>query len=97
MDGQPERLRARVDEPIVIRLKSNPTTGIGWQAVFDPAAVTLVERRFERMGPGIGAGGEDVLTFRVSKPGQAWITLELRRPMEKGAREVRTFELTVEP
>ena len=97
MESPTEKLTTRVAEPIVIRLKSNPTTGIGWQAVYDAEAVTLVRKNFERGGAGIGAGGEEVLTFEATRPGRVSITLELRRPTDRGARETRTYDVTVEP
>ena len=65
--------------------------------MFDPQAIELVDRRFEAPTAGIGAAGEDVLTFRAVRPGRATITLDLRRPWEKGARESRAYEIVVEP
>jgi predicted secreted protein len=97
MDVQSERLSARVGEPITIRLRSNPTTGIGWHAIYDAQALELVDKKFERGAPNVGAGGEDVLTFKPLRPGPVSLTLELRRPHEKGARETRAYELTVSP
>jgi predicted secreted protein len=97
MDAQSDKLSARVGEPITIRLRSNPTTGIGWQATYDAQAVELIEKKFEREGPNVGAGGQDVLTFKPLRPGSVSVVLELRRPHEKGARETRTYELNVSP
>ena len=97
MDDQRDKLSARVGEAITIRLRSNPTTGIGWQATYDAQAVELVEKKFERGGPNVGAGGQDVLTFRPLRPGSVSLVLELRRPHEKGSRETRTYELDVSP
>ena len=80
----------------MIRLRANPTTGFEWQAIFDPAAVSLVGRKYETGAGGVGGGGDEVLTFRPLRPGRATITFDLRRPWEKGARESRTIDLLVE-
>jgi inhibitor of cysteine peptidase len=98
MDPQPlERLSTRLGEPFTIRLKANPTTGFGWQAIYDPKTVELVGQSYEHASAGVGGGGEDVLTFRALQPGTVGITLELRRPWEKGSRESRPYEVHVEP
>ena len=92
-----EQRSSRVGEPFTIRLQSNPTTGFEWQAIFDPAAVALVDRKFDPGAGGIGGGGEEVLTFRPLRAGRATITFDLRRPWEKGSRESRAIDLVVEP
>ena len=98
MDPQPvERRTTRVGEPFTIRLKVNPTTGFGWQAIYDPNAVALVSQNFEPGSANVGGGGEEVLTFKPLTPGPAAITIELRRPWEKGARESRSYQIDVQP
>ena len=98
MDPQTrEPLSARLGEPFTIRLKTNPTTGFGWQAIYDPQAVELVGQSYQPGSAKVGGGGEDVLTFKPLRPGSVGITLELRRPWEKGAHESRVYEVHVEP
>ncbi len=98
MDTPHTEARAvRVGESITLRLPSNPSTGFGWQAIFDPATVALDSQTFDRGAPNIGSGGEEVLTFRAIASGRAAITLELRRPWDKGARESRRYDVTIEP
>ena len=92
-----EQRKTRVGEPFTIRLKSNPTTGFGWRAIFDATSVALLDRTLEPDSGNIGGGGHDVLTFQATRPGPVTITLELRRPWEKGARESRVYEVDVEP
>ena len=53
-----EQRSTRVGEPFTIRIHANPTTGFGWQAVYDEKALALVNRTFEPGSPNIGAGGE---------------------------------------
>jgi predicted secreted protein len=92
----PERRSARVGEPFTIRLKVNPTTGFGWQAIYDGQSVELVDRSFALGSGDVGGAGEEVLTFQAVRPGRVTITVELRRPWEKGARESRTYEIAAE-
>ena len=93
-----ERRSARVGQPFTIRLRANPTTGFGWQAVFDGQVVALVDKTFELGSGNVGGGGEEVLTFRPLQPGRVTITVELKRPWEKstGARESRVYEVSIE-
>jgi inhibitor of cysteine peptidase len=95
--SQTEQRSSRVGELFTIRLQANPSTGFAWQAIFDPTAVALVDRAFEPRSQAIGAGGEEVLTFKPLRAGRATITLDLRRPWEKGARESRAYDILVEP
>src|SRR5262245_30724472 len=90
-------ISVRVGLPFTIRLHSNPSTGYAWQAIYDASLVDLVSQAVDPAAPNIGSGGDEVLTFRALKPGAATITLELRRPWEKGARESRQFQVTAEP
>ena len=98
MDPRPlEQILTRLGEPFTIRLKVNPTTGFGWQAIYDPKAAELVEQSYQAGSSNVGGGGEDVLTFKALQPGTVVITMELRRPWEKGSRESRPYEVHVEP
>jgi inhibitor of cysteine peptidase len=98
MDPQSvERLSTRHTEPYTIRLTGNRTTGFEWQAIYDPQAVELVDRSYQPASSGVGAGGEDTLTFKALQPGTVSITMELRRPWEKGPRESRVYQVRVEP
>jgi inhibitor of cysteine peptidase len=92
-----EQRKTRVGEPFTIRVKSNPTTGFGWQAIYDPNSVALIDKSFEQGSVEVGGGGEEVLTFQATRPGRVTITLELRRPWEKGSRESRSYEINVDP
>jgi inhibitor of cysteine peptidase len=92
-----EQRSTRIGETFTIRLHANPTTGFGWQAVYDEKALALVNRTFEPGSPNIGSGGEEVLTFRPLQPGRVSLLLELRRPWEKAAaREQRAYDIVIE-
>jgi inhibitor of cysteine peptidase len=98
MESQPlAPLSTRLGESFTIRLTVNPTTGFEWQAIYDPEAVELVNRSYQPSSAKVGGGGEEVLTFKALQQGSAVITMELRRPWEKGPRESRPYEIHVEP
>lgn len=92
---QVEHLKSRVGEPLTIRVRSDSTTGFGWQAVYDADQVTLLDRSSQSGAGGVGV--EEALTFQATQPGSFTITLELRGPREKGSRETRVYEINVEP
>jgi inhibitor of cysteine peptidase len=85
---------------LVITLESNPTTGFGWQlSGIDEDLLALIESRYE---PGenaeqgmVGAGGNEVWTFKALTTGVTTISMEYSRPWEGGEKAVQTFEVTV--
>ena len=88
-------------QQVVISLKGTPTTGYSWScagiegdAVVAVGKVTYVQ---DRSRPGMaGVGGKFVATFKAVKIGKSIITLEYKRPWEKGKPPAETFTLTVE-
>lgn len=72
---------------VVIKLKSNKTTGYSWELA-EPIDTNMLEFvSTEYMVPEtplVGAGGEEVWTFTALKPGQAKISFKYTRPWEKG-------------
>lgn len=75
-----------VGRKLVVRLKSNPTTGYRWRvAGSDPDHLRQEgEPSFE--GPNgrlVGAGGVEVFTFAVHKAARTWLELEYVRPWEE--------------
>jgi inhibitor of cysteine peptidase len=93
-------IEAAVGDLLVITLESNPTTGFGWQlSGIDEDLLALIESRYE---PGenaeqgmVGAGGNEVWTFKALTTGVTTISMEYSRPWEGGEKAVQTFEVTV--
>ncbi|MCK4623926.1 MAG: protease inhibitor I42 family protein, partial [Phycisphaerae bacterium] len=88
---------ATVGQEIIIRLKSNPTTGYQWvvgKIEGDALGqIGLVKYEQRKHGPGmVGVGGKEVFTFRTTKAGTAKLILEYKGP---GKVIARTFTLTV--
>lgn len=88
-------------QQVVISLKGNPTTGYSWSCagIEGDAAVAVGKIKYvtDRAEPRrMGAGGMFVATFKAAKIGKSTITLEYKRPWEKGKPPAETFTLTVE-
>ena len=65
-------------ETFELRLESNPTTGYKWFIATppDPAVVTGGDRRYDGPdGPGVGAGGHEVFTYRAVATGRTEIVM----------------------
>ncbi len=83
-----------------IRIKSNPTTGYGWQLAKPPAeaVVVLVTNAYvpqANLQGMAGVGGHEVWTFRAVGAGQAEIALNYVRPWEKDKPPADTNVFTV--
>jgi inhibitor of cysteine peptidase len=70
-----------VGDTLVVRLKSNATTGYRWYR--NPAAGKL------------GQGGSQIFTFTVVKPGRTSLSLVYRRPFGTHAAPAKTFSLDI--
>lgn len=80
-------IEIKVGEPFGIKLKSNPTTGYGWQESHDQSAVQLIDKTFASdtpvsTPPIVGAGGAEIFRFKTLKAGETTITLVYQRPWE---------------
>ena len=95
-------IEVEVGQEFVIALESSPTTGYRWQFI-DPLDAEILESvRSEYKGPEdgrIGAGGEEVLTFRAISHGETRISLGYERHWERDVPplKTRTFDVVVRP
>jgi inhibitor of cysteine peptidase len=83
-----------------VRLRSNPTTGYGWQLAkpLDEKIVVLVTNDYIHPGTRlVGAGGNEVWVFKAVGRGQAEIALKYVRPWEKDRppAETNVFKVVV--
>lgn len=83
------------DKAFAIALRSNPTTGYTWHACVDPRHVDLISQEFERTSEAIGAGGQEIFTFRPHGPMETVIDFEYRRPWDKETREQKRVQVIV--
>ncbi len=92
-------IEAEVGQEFAITLQANPTTGHRWQLA-EPLDDVLELVNSEYKGPEtelVGAGGEEVWTFRGVCQGEAIVTLHYVRPWEHGIAptETRTFTVII--
>jgi len=92
-------IEAEVGQEFAITLQANPTTGYRWQLA-EPLDDVLELVNSEYKGPEtelVGAGGEEVWTFRGVCQGEAIVTLHYVRPWEHGIAptETRTFTVII--
>ena len=83
---------------LVIRLKSNPSTGYSWAIKGDPSPLRLVKSSTKKNGQNSHAVGAPVTQeFRLTTAtaGMASLTLEYRRPWELAAGPAKTFSVKV--
>ena len=91
-------IEVEVGQEFVIALESSPTTGYRWQFIdpLDEEIVELVGSQYK--GPEderIGAGGEEILTFRAISQGKTRISLGYERTWEGNVPFVKTRTFAV--
>lgn len=96
----PAGTEVKVGQKFTVTLSSNRTTGYGWQLAMplDEAVVKLVGSEYEApVTQKVGAGGQEVWTFRATGPGKAEISLSYVRPWEKDLppANAKTYTVTV--
>jgi len=89
-----------VDGSLIVTLESNATTGFQWQLVeiTDQTVLEEVEHEYvapESDPPLMGAGGEEVWTFKALKKGTTELSMEYSQPWEGGTKAAETFSLTI--
>lgn len=95
-------IEVEVGQEFVIALESSPTTGYRWQFIdpLDEEILELVGSEYKGPEDGrIGAGGEEVLTFKAISQGETRISLGYKRPWERNVPplKTRTFAVVVRP
>jgi inhibitor of cysteine peptidase len=95
-------IEVEVGQEFTITLESRPTTGFRWR-FRDPLDEEILELvGSEYKGPDderIGAGGEEVWTFRAVSRGTTRVSLSYERPWEENVtpEKTRTFAVVVGP
>jgi inhibitor of cysteine peptidase len=85
-------------DTLVLRLKSNPSTGYSWAIKGDPSPLKLVKSSTEKNSQTSNVPGAPVTQdFRLTavSAGMASLTLEYRRPWEQDVAPARTFQVKV--
>lgn len=84
-------------ETLTVTLAGNPTTGYLWELTAVDREVLAMETEpvFAPDSSLTGAGGKFTFRFTPRKPGTSTVKLVYRRPWEKGAEPLQSFDLTV--
>ena len=76
---------AEVGKRFVVKLTSNPTTGYQWSVKDTAPVVRFISSSYQApAGGGVGAPGEQVLTFEGVKDGTGDVALAYERPFAPG-------------
>ena len=96
----PGMINTAAGQEFPITLESNRTTGYQWQLAkpLDEAILKLVgsEYRTPESKPGlVGAGGQEVWTFKAVGKGRTEISLKYVRPWEKDGKPAKEQSYTI--
>jgi len=96
-----KEVEAAVGSLVTVNLDSNPTTGFRWElaAIGDEKVLQLASQEFRQGDVAqpqmVGAGGQEVWTFKAVGEGKTNLVLEYSRPWEGGEKAIETFTATV--
>ena len=93
-----DKVEVAVGHEFGVTLAANATTGYHWElaAPLDTAIVELVGNEYQAPRTDLlGAGGQEIWTFRAVTRGQTVIELKYVRPWEKDVPPVETASFTV--
>ena len=96
--GSENPFAMNVGDEFVLTLESNPTTGYRWQVAdkLDEKTVKLISSEYNAPDTKlVGAGGNEVWTFKAAGKGKTTINLIYVRPWEKDTPPVRTATVII--
>jgi inhibitor of cysteine peptidase len=85
-------------DSLVVTLDSNPSTGFSWSiaGISAEAVIEKASNEFQGADTGMmGAGGQEVWTFKALDKGTSTIEMQYSRPWETGVEPAATFNVTV--
>jgi inhibitor of cysteine peptidase len=82
---------------LVVKLKSNASTGYGWAVAGDPSPLKLEKTSYRKdsSSGAMGRPGVQILQFHAGGPGLTTLTINYRRPWEYNAPPARIFHVKV--
>jgi predicted secreted protein len=90
-----QKLIARVDEPLVISIPVNPTTGYMWEIKVCDPQLECSEVPYQRLAGKIGGGGVQRFKITPRQAGDFEIHFILKRPLETEAKRVRIYRISI--
>ena len=93
--GHPTKLA--VGQQLTVQLPSNATTGYSWAIAGMGGLKQVGKAVYDAPNkPGVvGAAGTETFTFAASSRGAGQLTLEYRRPWEKGVPAAKTWSVPI--
>lgn len=87
-----------VNSQFSIKLKSNPSTGFSWGALYDADFIELINSTFTPQDSAlVGTGGEEVFTFKALKTGETKIEFIYSRKWESvQPAEKKTYTIKIQ-
>ena len=85
-------------DSLVVTLDSNPSTGFSWSiaGISVEAVIEKASNEFQGADTGMmGAGGQEVWTFKALDKGTSTIEMQYSRSWEQGVEPAATFNVTV--
>jgi inhibitor of cysteine peptidase len=93
-----KQVEISVGESLVVTLASNATTGYSWSVIGISDDSVLQKSGNQYTAPQttlLGAGGQEVWTFKALKKGTTTMSMGYSRPWGIGTLPIETFSLTV--
>jgi inhibitor of cysteine peptidase len=93
-----KQIEIAVGGSITVTLDSNATTGYSWElkGISNPAILEKTDNKYEAPTSGLmGAGGNEVWTFKALKAGTTTLSMEYSQPWEGGQKGASSFNVTV--
>ena len=84
---------------LIVKLKSNPSTGYKWTVAGDPSPLRLTKSSYVKnshSSQAIGGSGVQVLRFTAASAGMANLTIVYRRSWEYNVPPAKTFTIRVD-
>jgi len=90
---------AKVGQPIVVALSSNPSTGYDWQVSSTDKTFGYPTKEFNASSTKVGSGGTTTLTWKTDGPlsmvGRHTVKMIYQRPWAETAPPAKTYSFTV--
>ena len=96
--AEPKPIEAKVGQQFKVSLQSNPTTGYQWKwaQAPDKKLLKLLGHEYKRPGSKLmGAGGNEVWTFKALAEGRATLELNYVRPWETNSPPAQSTNFAV--
>lgn len=92
------RVNLSVGDLLIVTLDSNPSTGYSWTnaSVSNASVIKQTGREFKAAATNmVGAGGQDIWTFKALEKGTSTISMNYSRSWEKDVAPIATFNVTI--